>query len=93
MGVEDKKQCFCSKMSFYYLTANKTGDVFQNSGPLASLRLQNSGWGALISVDLLKKHSSRYSFHIFITGLYLEGWYSGGLIYGTTFVLYFDGLI
>ena len=37
-----KKICSCSKISFYYLTANKTRDVFHNSGPLTSLRLKNT---------------------------------------------------
>ena len=48
------KQCSCSKMPFYYLTAIKTRGVFHNSGPLALLRLKNTWEGALISVDLLK---------------------------------------
>ena len=33
---------------YYYLTANKTRDVFHNSGPLASLKLENTLGGALI---------------------------------------------
>ena len=41
-------------MSFYYLIANKTLDVFHNSEPLALLRLKNTWEGVLISVDLLK---------------------------------------
>ena len=68
-GIRQNKQCSCSKRPFYYLTANKTRDVFQNSGPLASLRLKST-WGAvLISVDLLKITLLHISFYIFIIGL------------------------
>ena len=74
-----RKQYSCSKMSFYCLTANKTRDVYHNSGPLASLRLKNTWGGALISVDILKITL----LHIFFLYFY------EGLIYGTTFVLVF----
>ena len=50
----DKKQCSCSKMPLYYLTANKTRDAFHNSEPLALLRFKNASGGALISVELLR---------------------------------------
>ena len=36
---KQKKQCFRSKMLFYYSTANKIPGVFHNSAPSASLRL------------------------------------------------------
>ena len=37
-GIRQKKWFSCSKMWFYYLTANKIRDVFRNFEPLASLR-------------------------------------------------------
>ena len=91
-GIRQKKQCPCSKRLFYYLTLNKTRDVFHNLGPLISLRLKNTGRAALISVDLLKITL----LHILFTygqllcismGLHTGGLYSrGGLhseFYGT----------
>ena len=35
-------------MTFYYLTTNKTRDIFHNSEPVVSLRLENAKGGALI---------------------------------------------
>ena len=35
-----KKECSCSKISFYYLTAKKTRDVFHNLRQLASQDLK-----------------------------------------------------
>ena len=58
-------------MPFYYLTANKTSDVFHNSGPLAPLRLKNTWGGALVSVDLLKITM----LHIFFLYFIFEGAY------------------
>ena len=69
-------------MLFYYLTGDKTRDVFLNSRPIASLRLENT-WGGLILVDLLKI-MLHHIFQDFCNRLTL-----GGLIYGTTFVLVF----
>ena len=40
--------CLERGTEYYYLTANKTRDVFHNSGPLASLKLENTLGGALI---------------------------------------------
>ena len=39
---------------YYYVTANKTRDVFYDSGPLNSIKLENTWGGALISVDVFK---------------------------------------
>ena len=64
-----KKQCSCSKMPFYYLTVNKTRDVFHKLGPLASLGLKNTFGGALISVDVLKTELLHKFLSYFYNGL------------------------
>ena len=61
-------------MSFYYLTTNKTCDVFHNSGSLAALRLKNTSGGALISVGILKITFLYIFFLHFYNGLILGGW-------------------
>ena len=40
--IRQKKQCSCSKIPFYYLTAKKTRCIFHNSEPLAPLRLKDT---------------------------------------------------
>ena len=59
-------------MPFYYLTVNKTRDVFHKLGPLASLGLKNTFGGALISVDVLKTEL----LHKFVSYFY------NGLVFG-----------
>ena len=71
-------------MPFYYLTAEKSCDVFHNTGPLALLRLKNTLERVLISVDLLKVTLLHIFFVYSYTGLIF-----GGLTYGITFVLIF----
>ena len=79
-------------MPFYYLTANKTRDVFHNSGPLSLLRLKNSWRGALISVDLLKITLLHILFVYFYNGLIFRGAYIwnhfciSGFIYGKSYI-------
>ena len=63
---------------YYYLTANKTRDVFHNSGSLASLKLENTWGGALISV---------YLFKITLLFIFLLYFYNG-FIFGVGEVVY-----
>ena len=63
---------------YYYVTANKTRDVFYDSGPLNSIKLENTWGGALISVDVFK-----------ITFLYiLFLYFYNGFIFGVGEVVY-----
>ena len=79
-------------MPFYYLTANKTRDVFHNSEPLSLLRLKNSWREALISVDLLKITLLHILFAYFNNGIifreaYIRNYFCvSGFIYGETFI-------
>ena len=79
-------------MPFYYLTANKTRNVFHNSGPLSLLRLKNSWRGALISVDLLKITLLHILFVYFYNRLIFRGAYIrnyfcvSGFIYGKSYI-------
>ena len=80
-------------MPFYYLTENKTSDVFHNSGPSASLKLKNTWEEALISEYLLKVTLLHIFFCVSILiGLYTRGLYLGDLyleLYGITREIFF----
>ena len=79
-------------MPFYYLTANKTHDVFHNSEPLSLLRLKNSWREALISVDLLKITLLHILFAYFYNGVifreaYIRNYfYVSGLIHEEAYI-------
>ena len=73
-GIRQKRTYSCSKLPFYYLTANKRRDVFHNSGPLAPLRFNYTWGGTLISVDLLNT-PMKHNFYnrLIFGGAYIQG--------------------
>ena len=79
-------------MPFYYLTANKTREVFHNSEPLSLLRLKNSWREALTSVDLLKITLLHILFAYFYNGVifreaYIRNYFCvSGFIYGEAYI-------
>ena len=73
-------------MPFYYLTANKTLDVFHNSEPLSLLRLKNSWREALISVDLLKITLLHILFAYFYNGVIFREAYIPNYFYVSGFI-------